>query len=76
MNSKMTTNSQLSTTKQGIRSIFGRHKMDGDRLRMVQETENSENLCVQPMDMNQEGECWKVGGYRVEGKIKGENLKN
>ena len=50
--------------------------MDGDRLRMVQETENSENLCVQPMDMNQEGECWKVGGYRVEGKIKGENLKN
>ena len=92
MNSKTTTNSQLSTTEpkkkqkqklskqleqeqnqrnghhmegiqwgggreewgkvQGIRSIIGRHKIDGDRLRMVLETEKSKNLYVQPMDMN------------------------
>ena len=37
---------------QGLRSIIGRHKIDGERLRMVQETENSKNLYVQPMDMN------------------------
>ena len=37
---------------QGIRSIIGRHNIDGERLRMVQETENSKNLYVQPMDMN------------------------
>ena len=37
---------------QGVRSIIGRHKIDGERLRMVQETENSKNLYVQPMDMN------------------------
>ena len=37
---------------QGIRCIIGRHKIDRERLRMVQETENSKNLYVQPMDMN------------------------
>ena len=37
---------------QGIRSILSRHKIDGERLRMVQETEDSKNLYVQPMDMN------------------------
>ena len=34
------------------RSIIGRHKIDGERSKMVQETENSKNLYVQPMDMN------------------------
>ena len=33
---------------------------------MVQETENSKNLYVQPMDMNGGGECWRAGGCRVE----------
>ena len=37
---------------QGIRSIIGRHKIDGERSKMVQETEHSKNLHVQPMDMN------------------------
>ena len=37
---------------QGIRSIISRHKIDGERPKMVQETENSKNLYVQPMDMN------------------------
>ena len=37
---------------QGIRSIIHRHKIDGDRLRMLQETEKSKNLYVQPMNMN------------------------
>ena len=91
MNSKMTTNSQLSTDEpkkqkqelskqleqeqnqrngdcmegiqwgrwgrmggkvQGIGSIIGRHKIDGGRLRIVQETEKPKNLYVQPMDMH------------------------
>ena len=34
------------------RSIIGRQKIDGERSKMVQETENSKNLYVQPMDMN------------------------
>ena len=29
---------------QGIRSIIGRHKIDRERLRMVQETEKPKNL--------------------------------
>ena len=37
---------------QGIISITGRHKIDGERLRMEQETENSKNLHGQPMNMN------------------------
>ena len=37
---------------QGIRSIIGRHKIDGETSKMVEETENSKNLHVQPMDMN------------------------
>ena len=83
MNSKMTTNSQVSTTEpkkqknkqttrrgtesqkwrphgglsvgrergrmgrgnvQGIRSIIGSHKIDRERLRMVQETDKPKNL--------------------------------
>ena len=31
---------------QGIRSINGRHKIDGERLRMVQKMEKSKNLNV------------------------------
>ena len=37
---------------QGRRSITGRYKIDGERSKMVQETENSNNLYVQPMDVN------------------------
>ena len=37
---------------QGIRSMIGKHKLDGERLRVVKETEKSKNLYVQPMDMN------------------------
>ena len=37
---------------QGIINIIGRHKIDGERSKMVQETENSNNLYVQPMDLN------------------------
>ena len=37
---------------QGIRSMVSRHKVDGERLRMVWETEDSKNSYVQPMDMN------------------------
>ena len=37
---------------QGIRSIIGRYKVDGERSKMVQETEDSKNLYVHPMDRN------------------------
>ena len=37
---------------QGRRSIISRHKIVGERLKMVQETEDSTNVSVQPMDMN------------------------
>ena len=37
---------------QGIRSISGRYKIDGGRLRLVWEIEKPKNLCVWPMDMN------------------------
>ena len=37
---------------QGIRSIICGHKRDRERSKMVQETENSKNLYIQPMDMN------------------------
>ena len=40
---------------QRIRNMIGRHKIDGERLRMVQETTKSKNLYVQPMDMNYGG---------------------
>ena len=36
----------------GIRSIIGRHKIDGERLRIVEKIEKPKNLHVQPMDMN------------------------
>ena len=36
---------------QGIRSIIGGHKKDGDRTRMVWETEKSKDFYVQPMDV-------------------------
>ena len=31
---------------QGIRSIIGRHKIDRERPKMIQETENSKNICT------------------------------
>ena len=34
------------------RSSRIRHKIDGERSKMVQETEDSKNVYVQPMDMN------------------------
>ena len=37
---------------EGRRSIIGRHKIKGEKSKMVWETENSKNLYVQPMDMN------------------------
>ena len=37
---------------QGIRSIIGKHTIDGEGLRMVYETEKSKNLYVQLRDMN------------------------
>ena len=37
---------------QGIRSTMGMYKIDGERLRMIKETEKSKNLHVQPMDMS------------------------
>ena len=36
----------------GIGSIIGGHKIDGERLRMAEETAKSKNLHVQPMNMN------------------------
>ena len=29
--------------------------------------EKPKNLHTQPMDMNKGGDCWKKGGYQVEG---------
>ena len=106
MNSKMTTNSQLSTTEsktnknklskqlkqeqnhrngdhmegyrpgrgrrreggkvQGIRSINGRYKIDGGRLRIVWEMEKPKNLYVPPTDINQGGESWWGRECRAE----------
>ena len=37
---------------QGIRSIIGKHKIYGERLRMIKGTKKSKNLYVQPMKMN------------------------
>ena len=37
---------------QGIRSIFGRYKIDRGMLRAVQEMEKPKNLYVKPIDMN------------------------
>ena len=37
---------------QGRRNMVSRHKVVGERSKMVWETEDSENLYVQPMDMN------------------------
>ena len=42
----------LKKALQGIGSIIGSHKIDGEMLKMVQETEKSKNLYVQPMNMN------------------------
>ena len=107
MNSKMTTNSQLSITEpknknknelskqlkqeqnlrngdhlegyqweggerriaekvQGIRSINGRYKIDGGRLRLVWEMEKPKNLYVPPTDINQGGESWWGRECRAE----------
>ena len=49
------------------------YKIDGERLRMIKETEKSKNLHVQPMDMNQGGDAGGLGseGWRGDkgGKI-------
>ena len=37
---------------QGVRSMNGRYKIDGRRLRIVWEMEKPKNLYVRPMDMN------------------------
>ena len=37
---------------QGIRSINGKYKIDGERLRIVWEMEKPKNLYVLPVDMN------------------------
>ena len=37
---------------EGIISVIGSHKIDGERLRIVQETKKPKNLYVQPMNMN------------------------
>ena len=37
---------------QGLRSIIGRHKIDGERPKIVQETDNLKNLHAQTMNMN------------------------
>ena len=37
---------------QGIRSMIGRRKIEGERSKVVQETDNSKNLYVQPMNVN------------------------
>ena len=37
---------------QRIKSVIAGHKIDKERSTMVEETENSKNLYVQPMDMN------------------------
>ena len=37
---------------QGRRNVISRHKIDGERSKMVKETENSKNLYVQPTYMN------------------------
>ena len=48
---------------QGRRSITSRHKIDGEKLKMIWETENSKNLYVQPVDMNQgRGDAGRWGG--------------
>ena len=57
---------------QGIRTINVRYKIDKGRLRIVWETEKPKNLYVQPMDMNQVGECWWEGWCRAKGN-KGKN---
>ena len=31
---------------QGVRNVIGRHKIDGERLRMVLETEKPKNICM------------------------------
>ena len=58
---------------QGIINIIGRHKIDGERSKMVQETEDSKNLYVQPMGMNygEGGGGLGSAGWRgdKEGKI-------
>ena len=52
---------------QGIRSTMGMYKIDGERLRMIKETEKSKNLHVQPMDMNQGGDAGRLGDAEWRG---------
>ena len=61
--------------EQGIRSIIGRHKIDGDRLRMVWETEVKELICTTHEHKLRRGmlEGWGVQG---RGEIKGENWEH
>ena len=56
---------------QGIRSIIGRHKIDGEKLRMVQETELKERICTTHGHEQRSGERWRVGG-QGRGGYKGE----
>ena len=58
---------------QGIRSISGRYKIDGGRLRIVEEMEKPKNLYVWSMDMNSGGECWRQEACRAEGNKGGKN---
>ena len=68
---------------QEIRSIIGRHKIDRERLRMVQETENSKNLNVQPMDMNycggiaggKEGTSWRESKGKIGTTVIAQSIK-
>ena len=43
---------ELGEKVQGRRNMVSRHKVVGERSKMVWETEDSKNLYVQPMDMN------------------------
>ena len=56
-------------TVQGIRSINGKYKMDGGRLRIVWEMEKPNDLYVQPTHKHElRWGCWRVKGCRAEGQ--------
>ena len=64
---------------QGKRSINGRYKIDGGRLRIVWEIEKPKNLYVGPMDMNLRGQCCREGGTGqrgIKGRKKWDNYYN
>ena len=60
---------------QGIRSIISRHKKDGARLRMVQETEKSTYM-YNPWTWTKGGKAEGLGGAGRWGGDKGENWEN